>query len=153
IAKSTPAMRACVLGAMDKANARANVAIGIGEPKGKKEAVNLGNALPAGFVAPPRTIADITAVLDNEKPDPAAIAKLRAEADAVPKNGASSAELASFYYYRGNSRSLLGRAEDAIADGQKVFPLARAAGDEMLFHRTENFIGTQQQSLGDLKAT
>ena len=42
------------------------------------------------FVAPPRTIADITAILDQEKPDPKVAAKLRAEADATPPAGASA---------------------------------------------------------------
>jgi hypothetical protein len=36
------------------------------------------------FVAPPRTITDITAILNQEKPDPKLAAKLRAEADAIP---------------------------------------------------------------------
>jgi hypothetical protein len=33
------------------------------------------------FVAPPRTIADITAILDREKPDEAKIAERKANAD------------------------------------------------------------------------
>ena len=36
------------------------------------------------FVAPPRTIADITAILDQEKPDAEKIAARKAEADATP---------------------------------------------------------------------
>src|SRR5580658_10175346 len=36
------------------------------------------------FVAPPRTIADVAAILDSEKPDPAKIAKRKADADAAP---------------------------------------------------------------------
>ena len=36
------------------------------------------------FVAPPRTIADIAAILDREKPDEAQIAKRKATADASP---------------------------------------------------------------------
>lgn len=152
VAKATPAVRACVAQALNKANGRANVAIGAGDGK-KKEAVNLDRALPAGFVPPPRAITDITAVLDNEKPDPGSIARLKAEADANPDKLSSSTDLASFYYARGNTRSLLGRVDEAIADGQKVLGFARAGGDQMLFHRAENFIGTQQQALGDLKST
>ena len=96
-AKATPSVRACVMAAMNKANGRANVAIAVDDGKTKKEAIDLGNALPAGFVAPPRTIADITAVLDNEKPDPATLAKLKDEADDEPEKGLSVSDLAEFY--------------------------------------------------------
>ncbi len=152
-AKSYAAVGACMKAALNKANGRANVAIAVDDGKTKKEVINLGNALPAGFVPPPRTISDIAAILDNEKPDPAALAKLRQEADDSPANGLSAADLAAFYFYRGNSRSLLGRPEDAIADGDKAKGFARAAGDQMLFHRTEHFIGMQRKALGDLKST
>ena len=57
------------MAALNKANGRANVAIEVG--KAKEEVIAPGISLPAGFVAPPRTIADITAILDSEKPDPA----------------------------------------------------------------------------------
>jgi CHAT domain-containing protein len=91
--------------------------------------------------------------LDNEKPDPAAIAKLRAEADANPDRGLAAAALASFYFYRGNSRSQLGRFKEAIADGEQTLRFARSAGDEMLFHRSEHFIGSQWLAVGDIKST
>src|SRR6267378_4751093 len=103
-----PKMKACVMAALNAANGRANVAIEIyknGKPKA--DAVAPGNALPAGFVAPPRTIADITAVLDNEKPDPAMLAKLKADADSELGKQSS---LADFYLDRGTARSLLGRS-------------------------------------------
>ena len=38
----------------------------------------------ANFVPPPRNIADITSILDQEKPDPAKLAKMTAEAEALP---------------------------------------------------------------------
>src|ERR1700676_5468149 len=102
-ASATPKVHACAMAALNAANGRANVAIELykgGKPK--EDAVAPGNALPAGFVAPPRTIADITAVLDNEKPDPATLAKLKADADNEP----GKADLAEFYYARGNARSV-----------------------------------------------
>jgi hypothetical protein len=43
------------------------------------------------FVAPPRAIADITAILDSEKPDDAKIAERKANADAPAPNNASAA--------------------------------------------------------------
>ena len=68
-----------------------------------------GHAQAPTFVAPPRTIADITAILDREKPDPAAIAKLKADAHKTPPTGASRAALAQFYFDRGNAHALLGQ--------------------------------------------
>src|ERR1700674_4520843 len=60
-AGASPKVKACVMAALNKANGRANVAIEIAKPK--EEVIAPGNSLPAGFVAPPRTIADITAIL------------------------------------------------------------------------------------------
>ena len=150
-AKATPSVRACVMAALNKANGRANVAIAVDDGKTKKEAVDLGNALPAGFVAPPRTIADITAVLDNEKPDPATLAKLREEADDEPEKGLSVSDLAEFYFDRGNARSVLGRYADAIADGEKGLGIAGNGGDPLLKQRIRGFVALQKQSVGDLK--
>ena len=65
-AGASPQVKACVLAALNAANGRANVALELhknGKPK--DDAVAPGNALPAGFVAPPRTIADITAVFST----------------------------------------------------------------------------------------
>src|SRR5581483_2449464 len=48
-------------------------------------------ATPVSFVPPPRTIDDITAILDRQKPDPAKLAANRAIADAQPPAGADPA--------------------------------------------------------------
>lgn len=145
----TPRVRACVQAAMNAANGRANVAIEVyknGKPK--EDAVAPGNALPAGFVAPPRTIADITAVLDNEKPDPAMLAKLKADADSEPGKQSS---LADFYLDRGTARSLLGRSTEALADGEKALTAALASGDGYFGQRIRQFISIQKMALGDIK--
>jgi hypothetical protein len=55
------------------------------------------------MTAPPRQQGDVTAILDQQKPDPAATTKLRAEADQAPPAGADSAALARFYYKRGEA--------------------------------------------------
>ena len=144
-----PQMTACVHAALNAANGRANVAIEVyknGKPKAY--VVDPGNALPAGFVAPPRTIADIAAVLDNEKPDPATLAKLKADADNEPGNQAS---LADFYYARGNARALLGRNMEALADGEKALAAATASGDGYFGQRIRQFITLQKLALGDIK--
>jgi len=103
------------------------------------------------FVAPPRTIADITAILDSEKPDEAKIAELEAKADATPPATGSPAEIAQFYYDRGNARAVLGRTKEAIADGLQ----ALAAGKDTIEYRQrwriEQFVGLQYKDQGDPK--
>jgi CHAT domain-containing protein len=151
-AKASPSVKACVMAAMNKAHGRANVAISIDDGKKKKEAVDLGNALPAGFVPPPRTIADIAAILDNEKPNPQTLAKLTADADREPERGLSISELVLFHYERGEARTLLGRHADAIADGEKALSLARNGVEAKLKHRIQQFVALRKQAAGDLKA-
>jgi CHAT domain-containing protein/predicted negative regulator of RcsB-dependent stress response len=80
---------------------------------------------PAGaetraFVPPPRTIADITAILDNEKPDPAKTAQRRNDANAQPPAGAGGMVLASFLFKRAQARAEIGRMDEAIADLEKA---------------------------------
>jgi CHAT domain-containing protein len=148
-AGASPKVKACVVAALNAANGRANVAIELyknGKPK--EDFVAPGNALPAGFVAPPRTIADITAVLDSEKPDPATAAKLKADADNEP---GKQNDLAEFYYARGNARSLLGRNVDALADGEKALAATKDSGDGYFGQRIRQFISMQKLALGDIK--
>ena len=149
-AGATPQVKACVMAALNKANGRANVAIELVKPKG--EIIAPGNSLPAGFVAPPRTITDITAILDSEKPDAATLAKLKEKADDEPDAKLSKADLAEFYYNRANARALLGRSKQAIADGEKAMAIARNALDPKFLYRVRQFIGLQKQAVGDLKS-
>ncbi|MGZ5232785.1 MAG: CHAT domain-containing protein, partial [Burkholderiales bacterium] len=114
-------------------------------------AAEQAEALPSGFVAPPRTITDITAILDSEKPDAAQIAKLHAEADAAVPTNVSRAELAQFYYQRGNARSQLGRLADAIADADKALEVARGSVDANQLGRLEQFAALQYLSSGNPK--
>jgi CHAT domain-containing protein len=147
-----PKMKACVMAALNAANGRANVAIELyknGKPKA--DAVAPGNALPAGFVAPPRTIADINAILDSEKPDPATLARLKASADNEPGKNISQADLANFYIDRGTARSALGRNMEALADGEKALAAALASGDGYFGQRIRQFITLQKLALGDIK--
>src|SRR5260221_8066100 len=143
-----PQMTACVHAALNAANGRANVAIELyknGKPKA--DVVAPGNALPAGFVAPPRTIADITAVLDNEKPDPATLAKLKADADAEPAKGMSQGGLADFYNDRALARSQLGRNAEAMVDGERALSAAKAAGDFYFTQRIKILIARDRKSV------
>jgi CHAT domain-containing protein len=143
-----PKMKACVQAALNKANGRANQAITV-DNGAKKEVIDLGRALPAGFVPPPRTISDIAAVLDKEKPDAASLAKMKVQADAEPPRNASSAVLAGFYYDRGTVRLTLGRVNDALDDGQKSLQFAQAT--PLVAGRSRQFIALVKLAQGDLK--
>jgi CHAT domain-containing protein len=79
------------------------------------------------FVAPPRTISDITAILDQEKPDGMVVAKMRADAEAEPPAGADRAILARFYYDRSHARSLLGESREALVDAENAAAYAEGS--------------------------
>ena len=67
--QARPKVRACVMAALNAANGRANVAMPV--PKELAEPpLDAAIATPVAFVAPPRPIADITAIIVNENPDP-----------------------------------------------------------------------------------
>ena len=98
------------------------------------------------FIAPPRTIADIAAILDQEKPDPKVAARLRAEADVQPKVGMSTREMAKFHYERCQARSLLGEFRDAVADCEKAVRLGQGSMEPNLFGRLLQGLGVQYES-------
>ena len=106
------------------------------------------NSPPPVFIPPPRTISDVTAILENEKPDPIQIEKLKAGADANPPAGTSRKDLAWFYYTRGNARAQLGRLNDSIADADKAIEVARGAVDANFMGRLQQFAGRQYVSAG-----
>ena len=84
------------------------------------------------FAAPPRTIADITAILDQEKPDPALVATNKAKADAQPPAGVEDIELARFYSDRGTAAGDLGRETQRLADYSKAHDILAANKDKYL---------------------
>lgn len=91
-----------------------------GKPEAPASASKSPEPLRATFVAPPRNISDITAILDQEKPDPAKAARIKAEAEADPPASKDPRILADFYYQRAQARMLAGRPRDAIADCEKT---------------------------------
>jgi hypothetical protein len=143
-ATATPQVRACVEKMMTAAHGRANVPVALSEEK-PSETTLPDQGAPV-FVAPPRTIKDIAAIFDEEKPDPVKIAKLQADADGQPPNGVSRRDLAWFYYLRANARNQLGRLKEAIADIEKGLEIARGVAEP-------NFIGRLQQLAGRLYMT
>lgn len=108
------------------------------------EASKDAGPIEPAFVPPPRTIADITAILDSEKPDEAKIAERKAKADASPPSGATPAELAQFYYDRASSRALLARNKDALDDGLRALALKTGP-----IPRLRQLIGLQYRALGE----
>jgi tetratricopeptide (TPR) repeat protein len=103
------------------------------------------------FVVPPRTIADITAILDSEKPDAAKIAERKAAADASPPANAPPAHLAQFYYDRGSARALLARNKEALADGLQALTIGKGGLNYLLTARIQQMISLQYKALGDPK--
>ncbi|MCA3263443.1 MAG: CHAT domain-containing protein [Telmatospirillum sp.] len=79
------------------------------------------------FQPPPRTISDIAAILDQQKPDPAKVAAALAKADAQPAPALQGAELAAFLYERALASGELGRIQQRLADLRQANELARAA--------------------------
>ena len=147
-AKASPQVRACVIREEQKiAAGKAAPAA----PKADNSAPGDAPLAPAAFVAPPRTIADITAILDQEKPDPARIAKAKTAADVLPPDGADAKKLAQFYYDRGGARSFLARNNDALADGKKALEVGKGAIDLKQASRIRQFVAMQYQQSGDPK--
>ena len=150
--KAKPHVRACVIKALNAANGRANVPVALPTEKGPSEEIKKqAEALPPQFVAPPRTISDITAILDSEKPDPAKISQLKSAADAAAPSRGSRAELARFYYDRGNARAALGRLSELIEDANKALQAGHGAIEANALGRIEQFVGLQYSAAGDPK--
>jgi CHAT domain-containing protein len=71
----------------------------------------------AAFVPPPRTVEDITAILDQQKrSDPTIAERARARADEAPPAAAGPGELSRFYYQRALNARAIGRSKQEIED-------------------------------------
>lgn len=105
------------------------------------------------FLAPPRSVSDITAILDQEKVNPARIEKLQADASAQPLAGWDDGALATFYYERAQVRSELGRGREAVADAEESIRLLRSLSKDTF--REQQFVVAQYTGgfLGDPKRT
>src|ERR1700689_2094024 len=76
------------------------------------------------FTPPPRSIADITAILDSEKPNQAKVAAAQQSAAAQPPKRASDSDLQKVYPAHPKAADNLGRQQQAIADYTKAVELA-----------------------------
>lgn len=101
------------------------------------------------LAAPPRSIADILAILDQEKPDPAKRAQLIAQAEAVEPPGLDARQRSRFLFDRAQAALLLARAEAALADAQTAAALAEQVGDDP--YRMLQISAGLKRYLGDLQ--
>ncbi|PSO15544.1 CHAT domain-containing tetratricopeptide repeat protein [Bradyrhizobium sp. MOS003] len=106
------------------------------------------DAAPAAFLPPPRSIVDITSILDNEKPNLKKIDALKAKAAADPAAQAG-AELAQFYFDRARARSQLGRLTEAVADGEKAVEVGKGVVSPNVMGRFLQFLGQEYSATGD----
>jgi CHAT domain-containing protein len=105
-----------------------------------------------GFTPPPRTIADITAILDQQKPDPAKAEAARTAADAPPPSGWTPGQLADFYYRRGLAAAELGRTGQRVADLKEAARLGREAKlPHTQFMQMLNHYAHAEQAAGNTK--
>src|ERR1700758_5302134 len=87
----------------------------------------LSSAALAQTLPPPRSVADITAILDQEKPDLAKIAAQTRTADAQPPANLSGLALARFYAGRAAAAEAIGRIGQSIADLHKALDIVQSS--------------------------
>jgi CHAT domain-containing protein/tetratricopeptide (TPR) repeat protein len=102
-----------------------------------------------GFTPPPRTIADITAILDQQKPDPAKAEAARKAADAQPPAGLSQPELSNFYFNRALMAGEIGRTKQRRDDAGEAVRVGRAARIDV--SRPLQELGFAELTAGNIK--
>lgn len=81
-------------------------------------------------LSPPRSVADIVAILDQQQPDPVRRAQQLAAAEAPEPPNADNRVLGRFLLERGVSLGVIGRQEASIADLERAIPLLEKVGDD-----------------------
>lgn len=111
----------------------------------------VANLAPQSLVAPPRTVSDITAILDQQKPDPQKIADLAAKAEAPVPAGLKGVDLADFHYKRAQARTLLGRNEGALQDAEAAVTNGKDSDYKNEGSRYENLLSRRLRDSGESK--
>jgi CHAT domain-containing protein len=99
-----------------------------------------------GLLAPPRTIADITAILDQQKPDPAERARAIARAEAPAPSDLDDNQLVDFYRNRSGANLAIGRFKQALEDAEEANRLRRGTGTKFAY--ALNAVAQAEQALG-----
>lgn len=151
-AKATAANRPCMQAQMPTAALFDAAKVSAPSAKEAAETAKAVSKLkPTALVAPPRSISDITAILDQQKPDPAKIAALIAIADAPVPANLKGNDLAQFYYRRGQTRTLLGRNEGALADAEAAVANGKDSDYKNEGSRYENLLSRRLRDAGEHK--
>ena len=144
--KARPKVQACVQAAMEKSLPKQAA------PKAETpSAEDMAKAAPTSLVAPPRTVSDITAILDQQKPDPSRTEQLQAAADAAVPDNLKGLQLADFYYKRAQARAQLGRNEEALADAELAVSNGKGADYLDGLSRYEQFLMRRLRDAGQHK--
>lgn len=146
--KSRPVVQACVRKIMqaerpapaERPKAKLFDAAKVGAPAVDDKTAQAAARAPTALVAPPRTVSDITAILDQQKPDAAAIAKLTETAASSPPKALKGNDLGDFYYTRAQAQEALGRNDEAIADIEQALVHGKNDDYKMVVSRYEQFL-------------
>ena len=109
------------------------------------------------FIPPPRSINDVTRILDEQTRDnAAAVEAARKQADETPPGDATTRQLAEFFKTRARAANVLGRAKQVVADTQQAvryFRQINADLDVPLWDlgRAEIFAGNYNRGIAALK--
>ena len=105
-------------------------------------------AAPA-LAAPPRSIADIVAILDQEKPDPAKRAQLIAQAEIAEPPGLDPRQRSRFLFDRAQAAAQIGRPEAALKDATEAVRLAEQVGADS--YRIAQLQASMTRNIGQLQ--
>ena len=99
------------------------------DPDAARRNLVIGTAAAVAEV-PPRTIADIRALLDQYKPDPARVAALKAQWEVPPPPNGDAAELSRYYDRRSRLAEELGMNDERLAALKEALRVAQGQPDE-----------------------
>jgi CHAT domain-containing protein len=110
-------------------------------------------AFPIAFgqsAPPPRSVADVLAVLDQYKPDPEKVNRLKAEVAKPPPQTTDKVDLLNFYMARADAAGQLGMVTQQLADLRKARELI-SSGDPQLWS-IYGQIGNAEMQAGNFAA-
>ena len=111
----------------------------------------------SSFIPPPRSINDITLILDEQARDNAdAVEAARKQADETPPGQADTRQLAEFFKTRARAANVLGRAKQVVADHQQAVGYFRQSKADLGvplwdLGRAEVFAGNYGQGITALR--